>query len=119
MRANVAANSDPAEDIAQVQATEDREIVAVKFGVTANTNAPALSFSSVDNGLIGSTADSDTEASRSPVIAYRDSAESKAPAGNPVSLGMEWAQGEEVHLHCRNLTAAEEEVSCLIYYREI
>lgn len=98
-------------DVRQLQAQEDREIVAVSFSKNSSEGFLELSFSSASE--IGGS-QNQTESRSSAIAIFGGSAQNTT-----VVEGINWGEGEEIHLHEKNNTGAGIDYSLVVYYREV
>lgn len=99
------------QDVQQLVADEDREIVGVVIDDTGGSANVMQELSFRSSAFLGGA--NITDGSRAPVIAL--GGQGLAVMG--LSIG--WGAGEEIHLHTRNNSGATEQVVGAVYYREL
>lgn len=97
-------------DFAQLQADEDREIIAITYGDSSRANVGGeVSFSS--SRTIGSSSDTDAARSSVLVISYEQV--------EIQDMSVTWNAGEEIHFHGVNNSGSDEDQAFVIHYREL
>lgn len=96
-------------DTAQLQATEDRKIVAVGYEDNSQADAGGeISFSS--QRTINTEGQDNTKAS--PIFVTYN-------GGQITNLDIAWDSGEELHFHAVNNSGSTVQAAWTIYYREV
>lgn len=98
------------DDINRFQATEDRRIIAIAGGkIDADDGMVQVSFSSSNEASNG-----DIDDTKSSVL-FNGTGRTKVVE----NLNVEWASGEELHIHARNNSGASIAAEVTVYYEEL